>query len=177
MSEDFLQYDKMVEAALKGVVRSALQVVEKHGLMGAHHFYITFRTDFAGVQIPPYLKEKYPEEMTIVLQYQFSNLDIKTDFFSVNLSFNNVEEYLKIPFAAITGFADPSVKFGLQFHNDEFIDDDDDELMSLAILEDEMADDRTPPPPAKKGRPSSKDKGNSDTGGSKVVSLDEFRKK
>jgi len=115
MSKDALRYDKMVEAALRGVVREALGRAAKSGLPGAHHFYITFRTGMPGVAIPDYLREKYPEEMTIVLEHQFWDLAIENDGFGVTLSFQNRPERLTIPFAAITAFADPSVKFGLQF--------------------------------------------------------------
>jgi hypothetical protein len=115
MSKDALRYDKMVEAALRGVVREALGRAAKTGLPGAHHFYITFRTGMPGVTIPNYLREKYPEEMTIVLEHQFWDLAVDNDGFGVTLSFQNRPERLTVSFAAITAFADPSVKFGLQF--------------------------------------------------------------
>ena len=85
-----LRYDKMVESALRGVVRQAISEVQTKGLPGDHHFYITFMTDYAGVQIPDYLRERYPGEMTIVLQYQFENLTIDENALGVTLSFNNV---------------------------------------------------------------------------------------
>lgn len=115
MPKEQLRYDKMVEAALRGVVRSALKQVGVTGLPGNHHFYLTFRTSYRGVKIPDYLRSQYPGEMTIVLQYQFFGLEVTEDQFSVTLSFNNVHERLVIPFAAITTFADPSVNFALQF--------------------------------------------------------------
>jgi hypothetical protein len=115
MPKEQLRYDKMVEAALRGVVRSALKQVGMAGLPGNHHFYLTFRTSYRGVKIPDYLRSQYPGEMTIVLQYQFFGLDVTEEQFSVTLSFNNVHERLTIPFAAITTFADPSVNFALQF--------------------------------------------------------------
>jgi uncharacterized protein len=105
----------MVEAALKGVVREVLADAAKSGLPGAHHFYITFRTQHPGLALPDYLAVQYPAEMTIVLEHQFWDLDVKDDHFSVTLSFKNKSERLVIPFAAITAFADPSVKFGLEF--------------------------------------------------------------
>lgn len=105
----------MVETALRGVVREAVSRVAKHGLPGAHHFYITFRTTAPGVALPDYLRAKYPDEMTIVLEHQFWDLEVGADGISVTLSFQNRPERLSIPFAAITAFADPSVKFGLQF--------------------------------------------------------------
>jgi hypothetical protein len=113
--EDAFRYDKMVEKALRSVVQQALQEVVTDGLADDHHFYITFFTDHPGVRIPDYLKERYPGEMTIVLQHQFYDLEVDSERFSVMLSFNNVPERLTIPLAAITIFADPSVNFALQF--------------------------------------------------------------
>jgi uncharacterized protein len=113
--KDLLRYDKMVEAALRGVVREALARAAAKGLPGAHHFYITFRTGFPGASLPDYLAQQYPEEMTVVLEHQFWDLDVAEDRFSVTLSFQSRPERLVIPFEAITAFADPAVKFGLQF--------------------------------------------------------------
>ena len=113
--KDLLRYDKMVEAALRGVVREALARTAAHGRPGAHHFYITFRTRFPGVAIPDDLAAQYPEEMTIVLEHRFWDLDVSEESFSVTLSFQSHPERLTIPFDAITAFADPAVKFGLQF--------------------------------------------------------------
>src|ERR1700756_4025365 len=115
MVKDLFDYPQMVETALRGVVREALARTAREGLRGAHHFYVSFRTDFPGVVIPDYLLDKYPEEMTIVLQHQFWGLEIGDQEFFVTLSFQNRPEQLAIPFAAVTSFADPSVKFGLQF--------------------------------------------------------------
>lgn len=132
--QEAYRYDKMVEQALRGVVKTALEEVMEKGLFDEHHFYITFRTDFNGVQIPDYLKDRYPGEMTIVLQHQFFDLDVDSEKFTVMLKFNNVPERLQIPLAAITIFTDPSVNFALQFQpltEDEGLDDgsyDDEEL-------------------------------------------------
>lgn len=115
MPKEQLRYDRMVETALRGVVRDALKQVADRGLPGNHHFYLTFRTAYPGVELPDYLKSQYPNEMTIVLQYQFYGLELTEDAFAVTLSFNNVHERLGIPFGAITTFADPSVNFALQF--------------------------------------------------------------
>ncbi len=115
MAQDLFQYDKMVETALRGVARQALAIAASDGLRGEHHFYIGFRTGAAGVVLPPQLLAKYPEEMTIVLQHQFWDLKVGEEAFSVMLSFSSRSERLTVPFAAITSFADPSVKFGLQF--------------------------------------------------------------
>lgn len=160
--EEPFQYDMMVDEALRGVVRRALKQVAQHGLPGNHHFYITFKTRGEGVSIPPYLLEKYADEMTIVLQFQFWDLEIEEEFFSVALSFNDVRERLLIPFAAITGFADPSVKFGLQFQTLE-----DGELSDTELLE--ASDDETDDP-----MPEGED---DDAAMGQVVSLDTFRKK
>lgn len=94
--EEVLRYDKMVEQALRGVVRQAVQEVSGDGLPGDHHFYITFMTDYPGVQIPDYLRDRYPGEMTIVLQYQFYDLGVDKEKMTVTLSFNNVPERLTL---------------------------------------------------------------------------------
>jgi uncharacterized protein len=115
MAVDLFHYDKMVETALRGVAREALSRAARDGLRGGHHFYISFRTGASGVALPPQLMAKFPEEMTIVLQHQFWGLEVGERVFSVTLSFSGRMERLTIPFSAITTFADPSVKFGLQF--------------------------------------------------------------
>ena len=167
-----LRYDKMVESALRGVVRQAVSEVQKGGLPGDHHFYITFQTDFPGVSIPDYLHERYPGEMTIVLQYQFEKLSVDDEQIAVTLSFNNVPERLVIPLGAVTIFADPSVNFALQFQP----------LGDMMAHEDEEGDGyddpgRGGPSPKGKGRgkKSKEEAGDSKTG--EVVSLDQFRKK
>ena len=113
--KDLIRYDKMVEAALRGVVREVLARTAASGLPGAHHFYITLKTAHPGVVIPDSLRAEYPDEMTVVLEHQFWDLEVKEDRFSVTLSFKNRPERLTIPFESITAFADPAVKFGLQF--------------------------------------------------------------
>src|ERR1700754_3563033 len=114
-----LRYDKMVENALRSVVREALAVTAEYGLPGAHHFYITFRTDYPGVEMPDFLHAQYPQDMTIVLEHQFWGLEVDDLRFAVTLSFRNQTHRLSIPLAAITAFADPSVKFGLEFRSEE----------------------------------------------------------
>jgi uncharacterized protein len=178
MHDNYLQYDKLVEQALKGVVRSSLEIVRKHGLSGGHHFYITFNTQHPQVQVPPYLREKYPDEMTIVLQYQFYNLEVDEQKFSVSLSFNNVQEHLVVPLAAISGFADPSVKFGLQFHTrDPGEDEDGAEIHALEKpgKPNKPATPTRKPSARKKDGKDAKDKAATDD--NNVVSLDSFRKK
>jgi uncharacterized protein len=115
MPQDPFDYESMVETALRGVVREALTRAGQGGLAGDHHFYISFRSAHPDVVLPAHLREKFPDEMTIVLQHQFWGLETGADAFSVGLSFGGKPERLTIPFAALTGFADPSVKFGLQF--------------------------------------------------------------
>ena len=119
MSIERLRYDKMVEDALRGVVRDALREAAAEGLPGDHHFYVTFDTTHEGTVMPEWLRKQYPEQMTIVLQHQFWGLEVEEESFSVTLSFNNRQERLTVPIAAITGFADPAVKFGLQFEATE----------------------------------------------------------
>jgi hypothetical protein len=112
---DRFHYDALVDDALRGVVRRVLRQVGDKGLPGSHHFYISFRSTDPGVRLPDYLRAKYPEEMTIVLQHQYWDLIIAEDFFEVTVSFNKQQERIKVPFAALSAFVDPSVRFGLQF--------------------------------------------------------------
>ena len=118
MTKDFIGYKALTDAALRGVVRGALKHVEKNGLVAAHHFRISFRTRFPGVEIPDFLLEQYPEEMTIILQHQFWGLKIKDNHFEVALSFRKVPATLSIPFSALTAFVDPGVQFGLNFQTE-----------------------------------------------------------
>ena len=113
--QDLLGYDRMMERAVRGVVREALAIAASRGLPGAHHFYVTFRTQAPGVAIPDHLVARYPDEMTVVLEHQFWDLEVAEDGFSVTLNFQNKPARLTVPFTAITTFADPSVQFGLQF--------------------------------------------------------------
>ncbi len=121
MSDDtpdsLIPYDSIVQEALRAVVGRVLGEIEQGGseLPGAHHFYITFKTHAPGVSIPAALRERFPDEMTIVLQNKFWNLNVREDGFAVGLSFNQVPAELDIPYAAITQFVDPAVDFGLQF--------------------------------------------------------------
>jgi hypothetical protein len=115
MAKDYIGYKTLTDAALRGVVRDALRRAEKQGLIGAHHFRITFKTRFPGVDIPDFLHEQYPDEMMIILQHQFWGLKVKDDQFEVTLSFRKIPATLTIPFAALTAFVDPGVQFGLQF--------------------------------------------------------------
>jgi hypothetical protein len=113
---DRFHYDALVDDALRSVVRRVLTQVAEKGLPGSHHFYISFRSTDPGVELPEYLRAKYPEEMTIVLQHQYWDLILEPDSFEVTVSFNKQQERIKVPFAALSAFVDPSVRFGLQFH-------------------------------------------------------------
>ena len=115
MPEDLMRYDLLAQNALKGVVREALRIAQTSGLPGEHHFYIAFNTRHPGVQLSEKISQRYPREMTIVLQHQYWNLHVQEDRFEVELSFDNVPEHLVIPFDAVKGFLDPAVQFGLQF--------------------------------------------------------------
>jgi len=112
---DRFHYDALVDDALRSVVRRVLRQVADKGLPGSHHFYISFRSNDPGVQLPEYLRAKYPEEMTIVLQHQYWDLILTEEFFEVTVSFNKQQERIKVPYAALSAFVDPSVRFGLQF--------------------------------------------------------------
>ena len=158
--KDVLRYDRMVEQALRGVVREALLVAAAKGLPGAHHFYITFRTRTPGVAVPDYLEQRYPDEMTIVIEHQFWDLEITEEGFSVTLSFQNKPEHVTVPFAAITAFADPSVKFGLQFQT---ATSDDSPTVPAAVV----------PPASDMAAGQAKP----ETKSGEVVALDSFRKK
>ena len=168
MADDLMGYPELMERALKGVVRAALDLIADDGLPGEHQLYITFRTEAPGVDITPRLKAQYPDEMTIVLQHQFWGLETDDDGFEVTLSFGGISERLVVPWDAMIGFVDPSVEFGLRFGTDlEAVlegDADEDELAEAdgepeAKAEDSEADD------SESGK----------TG--EVVTLDSFRKK
>ncbi len=115
MSEDLIRYDILAQEALRGVIRKVLDEVARAGLPGEHHFFITFQTDYPGVRLSKRMAERYPEEMTIVIQHTYWNLEVGDNAFEIDLSFDDIRERLRVPYAAIRGFFDPSVKFGLQF--------------------------------------------------------------
>lgn len=116
MAEDLIGYDQLTQDAMRDVVRAALKrAANPRGLPGRHHFYITFRTTAPGVVLPDHLSGRYPEEMTIVLEHQFWDLEVQSDKFRVILKFAGQPHPIVIPFAALTRFYDPSVRFGLQF--------------------------------------------------------------
>lgn len=112
---DEINYDKLIEKSLKHVIIEALKIAERQGLPGENHFYITFKTDHPKTIISSTLLAQYPHDMTIVIQHQYSNLVVNDNSFSIDLSFNSIEQTLTIPFDAITYFGDPYAKFGLSF--------------------------------------------------------------
>jgi hypothetical protein len=197
MTKDILRYDLMVQDALKGVVRKILSEAGRDGLPGEHHFYITFRTTAPGVRLSQRLREKHPDEMTIVLQHQFWDLNVSDHAFEVGLSFSGVPERLLIPYDAITTFFDPSVQFGLKFETQDAAGDAQASEPAApakaprgAASEPSVAPAAPlalPPKPAQKALPASaKDSAEADAeakpeaeeeGGAQVVSLDAFRKK
>ncbi len=153
---DEMQYEKLAQDALRGVIRAALErAAGPSGIPGAHHFYITFKTRAPGVSVPPDVVAKYPDEMTVVLQHQYWDLAVEHDLFSVMLKFGGMPKVLTVPYSAVTRFYDPSVQFLLQFEAPEPV------AQAVAEL---PAPKRADPPP-------------SGDDGPKVVSLDQFRKK
>lgn len=141
--DSLIPYDEIVQEALRAVVGRVLGEIPHNGMLpGDHHFYITFKTQAAGVSIPRHLIERFPDEMTIVLQHKFWDLNVQDEAFSVGLTFNAVPATLYIPFAAITGFVDPAVNFALQFqaHDDAVApaqhDDAENDAPAAAPIED-----------------------------------------
>ncbi len=148
-----IDYGNLMHRAMRGLIQSVLADVAAHGLPGGHHFFITFDTTAEGVQIADWLRARYPQEMTIVIQHWFENLKVTDDGFSITLNFGNSPEPLVIPFDALRTFVDPSVEFGLRFETHE--DEDSEEP-----AEEEDPDDDPEPPHHD----------------AQVVSLDKFRK-
>jgi uncharacterized protein len=167
MTKDFIGYRALTDAALRGVVRDALKRVEKQGLVGAHHFRLTFKTRFPGVEIPDFLLEQYPEEMTIILQHQYWGLKVKDNHFEVTLSFKKVPATLAVPFGALIAFHDPGVQFALQFQHET------PESAKPAAATSPTA---ALPSPAKSDRDEAV-KSTEKPAAGEVVSLDSFRKK
>ena len=158
-AQDLMRYEAMAQDALRGVVKTALKrAAAPEGLPGAHHFYITFKTEAPGVSGPADLLGKYPDEMTIVLQHQYWDLAPGETFFSVTLQFGGQPKRLSIPYAAVTRFYDPSVQFLLQFEAPPAAAPAEAKALPAPAEPDA-------PPPAAEG------------GEAKIVSLDQFRKK
>ena len=189
MSEDLIRYDILTQEALRRVIRRVLEEVERAGLPGEHHFFITFDTRFPGVRISKRMLERYPEEMTIVIQHSFWNLETNETAFEIDLSFDDIRERLRVPYDSIRGFFDPSVKFGLQFDavaSEAPTQGDEDQADTPSLSP--VAPAAVLPTKGSKAKqsaePASGDDADAETGDEKqsgdsadVVSLDSFRKK
>ena len=122
---DTLDYGSLMHRAMRGLIFNVLEQVRDHGLPGNHHFFITFNTTHPDVQLADWLKDRYPEEMTVVIQHWFDNLEVREDGFSITLNFGDQPELIQIPFDAIQTFVDPSVEFGLRFENQDMDEDEE----------------------------------------------------
>jgi hypothetical protein len=165
--ESLLPYNDWTEEALRHVVVSAIRYASQHGLPGEHHFYLTFRTDHPGTVIPPRLRAQYPQVMTIVLQHQFwdLNMDEEAGLITVGLSFGGVPATLAIPLVAVTAFADPHVRFGLQFRTPDLPAEEPETTEAAEPSEAATQEADAPPPAAPAEEPP------------QVVSLDAFRRR
>lgn len=173
MSEDRIRYDILVQEALRGVVHKVLQEVARTGLPGDHHFFVTFLTGAPGVRMSSRLRERYPEQMTIVIQYQYWDLKVTEKGFEILLSFSDVPEKLEVPFSAVRGFYDPAANFEVEFEvksetaeseapakeNDQPAEKSQAAVAETAAVQEEAEEDPD------------------DGQGAEVVSLDAFRKK
>lgn len=191
MVQDLIRYDILAQEALRGVIRKVLAEVAKAGLPGNHHFFITFLTGAPGVRISSRLKEKYPEQMTIVLQHQFWDMNVTDQLFEVGLSFGDIPEKLVIPFSAVRGFYDPSVNFELEFDvaavQPTSDNDEDANIAPIEMIPVETAPEKPEKPKAKSRKSAAEKqaaaaKGNAEgedtpKPSADVVSLDAFRKK
>ena len=179
--EDLIRYDVLAQEALRGVVRKVLQETAKAGLPGEHHFYISFATRHPGVRLSTRMREQYPDEMTIVIQHQYWDLKATDHGFEVGLSFNDVPENLLVPYAAIKGFFDPSVQFGLQFETE--VEEEaatGNEIVPLRGDKPLVAVENTADKGSQKASNEGDDAADKDDeadGSAEVVSLDAFRKK
>jgi uncharacterized protein len=152
-----IDYGNLMHRAMRGLIQTVLEDVSDHGLPGNHHFFITFDTNHPDVAIADWLRARYPEEMTIVIQHWFENLNVTDDGFTITLNFGNAPEPMVIPFDAVRTFVDPSVEFGLRFEtHDESSDDDDNDSDEDAAVGEDGPDTSRP--------------------AAEIVSLDKFRK-
>ena len=183
MADDQIRYDILAQEALRGVMRKVLAEVARTGLPGNHHFFITFLTGAPGVRISGRLRERYPEQMTIVIQFQYWDLKVTDTGFEVGLSFSDVPEKLEIPFSAVRGFYDPSVNFELEFDVKAEEADGEDEEEPAAQGPVAIAPEKKAPVRKKQAEADKPDQGKAEDGdtapnkGADVVSLDAFRKK
>lgn len=164
-----IDYGNLMHRAMRGLIQSVLSDVAKNGLPGAHHFFITFDTNHEDVIIADWLRSRYPEDMTVVIQHWFDDLDVSDDGFAITLNFGNQPERLVIPFDALRTFVDPSVEFGLRFetHTDDDDDDEDPEDEdAVQAFGGDASDDEDTGKTAKDGHATQ----------AEVVSLDKFRK-
>lgn len=183
MAEDHIRYDILAQEALRGVMRKVLAEVARTGLPGNHHFFITFLTGAPGVRISTRLRERYPEQMTIVLQFQYWDLKVSETGFEVGLSFSDIPEKLEIPFSAVRGFYDPSVNFELEFDVKQESVVEVPAEPPATLKKPETA--KVPATTAKKGEQRKKDDSKpakdvpaeTEAKSADVVSLDAFRKK
>jgi hypothetical protein len=175
MADDHIRYDILAQEALRGVMRKVLAEVARTGLPGNHHFFITFLTGAPGVRISSRLRERYPEQMTIVIQFQYWDLKVTDTGFEVGLSFSDVPEKLEVPFSAVRGFYDPSVNFELEFDvRTEGEAEGEPVAEPVALVPEKKAE------PKKKQAEKQKPAAESEPAagkGADVVSLDAFRKK
>jgi hypothetical protein len=156
MTEDYLNYPALIDNAMRGMVRDLMRRVQSDGLPGEHHFYISYDTQHPGVRMSEQLRAKYPKDITIVMQHQFWDFKVEDAQFHVTLSFGGAPEKLTVPYAALTAFADPSIKFGLQFQ--------------IAATEHSA-------PPEDPKIPEYDEDSSEEEGAAKIISLDAFRKK
>ncbi|AZO00398.1 hypothetical protein EJ066_26550 [Mesorhizobium sp. M9A.F.Ca.ET.002.03.1.2] len=177
MADDHIRYDILAQEALRGVMRKVLAEVARTGLPGNHHFFITFLTGAPGVRVSSRLRERYPEQMTIVIQFQYWDLKVSDTGFEVGLSFSDVPEKLEIPFSAVRGFYDPSVNFELEF--DVKTETSADEGSAGQPAPEALAAVAEKKPEKKKAAETEKKPAVADAAakGAEVVSLDAFRKK
>ena len=183
MSTDLIRYDLLVQDALRSVVRKVLSDTARVGLLGDHHFNIAFKTQAAGVVVPPAVKSRFPDEMSIILQHEFWDLVVTQETFEVSLNFSRKPERLIVPFDAITGFTDPSVPFGFKLEPRVSQETPVPQATPKPARRPEPDPKPAPAPTAPaKGAPAAKpvapaEKAPEPAGAAKVVSIDAFRKK
>jgi len=180
MADDHIRYDILAQEALRGVMRKVLAEVARTGLPGNHHFFITFLTGAPGVRVSSRLRERYPEQMTIVIQFQYWDLKVTDTGFEVGLSFSDVPEKLEIPFSAVRGFYDPSVNFELEFDVKTDTPAEDEPTAKPAPEPLAIVTEKKPKAEKKAAAEAEKKPAVADAAAGKsadVVSLDAFRKK